>query len=132
MTRAADALRDRMAKPSKYRAQKVQVCAKCWGPYEIQCGCSAGSATFDSKGELRRWHELLLLEKAGEIRRLERQPEFAFNEGDKAIFKYRADFAYFEGQTRIIEDFKGFKTREYKLKKKLVEARFHISIRETA
>jgi hypothetical protein len=86
--------------------------------------------TFASAAEARRYGELRLLEKAKLIRNIELQPQFPFTIDGKIIFKYIADFAYFEGQTRKIEDVKGFKTPLYKLKKKLIEAQFDVKITE--
>ena len=86
--------------------------------------------TFDSEKEGRRYRELKLLEKAGEISHLELQPKFLLivngspvkSAGGRKLF-YKADFAYFDYtiQKRIVEDCKGFKTDIYKLKKQLVE-----------
>ena len=86
--------------------------------------------TFASEREAGRYQVLKLLQMAGKIRGLELQPEFKFSIEGKHIFKYRADFAYFDGSRRIIEDSKGFRTREYILKKKIVEAAYHITIQE--
>jgi hypothetical protein len=86
---------------------------------------------FDSAKEANRYQELLLLERAGAISHLERQPRFDFvvrgnpvkyDSGRQAY--YKADFAYFDGERRIVEDAKGFRTKEYKLKKAFVEAVF--------
>lgn len=95
--------------------------------------------TFDSKKEARRYQELKLLEKAGEITDLKLQPEFelipSFRKNGKTFRKtaYRADFSYFDrssGKT-IVEDVKGFKTDVYKLKSKLFEYRYpELSLRE--
>lgn len=87
--------------------------------------------TFDSQKEANRWLELKLLEQAGEISHLERQPSFKlfcgttpikFDSGRQAT--YRADFAYFSAaeNKRVIEDAKGFRTKEYKLKRAIVHA----------
>lgn len=86
---------------------------------------------FDSAKEAKRYGELKLLEKAGEISHLELQPRFnlsvngrpiAYDSGRQAY--YKADFAYFNGDKRIVEDVKSAatKTDVYKLKKALVEA----------
>lgn len=102
-------------KPSKYRSKKTVV----------------DDITFDSIKEAKRYTELKLLEKAGEISHLELQPRFilqiagkpiTYDSGRKA--EYRADFAYFDGQKRIVEDVKSSatKTDVYKLKKALVQA----------
>lgn len=77
---------------------------------------------FDSAAEARRWSELRLLERAGTIRGLERQPEFVCAINGVRICAYRADFRYFDGQKNIVEDVKGVRTPLYRLKKRLVEA----------
>jgi len=81
---------------------------------------------FDSKNEGGRYFELKLLEKAGEIYNLELQPEFiicpAVNWNGKKFRarKYRADFKYIDNRGKtIVEDFKGYQTPEYKLKRQL-------------
>ena len=81
--------------------------------------------TFDSKKEARRYSELKLMEKAGEIYNLELQPRFLLQ--DKFRYKgeafrkieYIADFRYTDktGAT-VVEDVKGYKTEMYNLKKK--------------
>lgn len=84
---------------------------------------------FDSGREARRYAELKILEKAGKIKNLELQPEFILIPKHKKNGKtvrqaaYRADFAYIDTETGqlVVEDVKGFKTREYRLKKKLLE-----------
>ena len=100
-----------------------------------------GALVFDSIKEARRFDELLLLLRAGEIKDLRLQQEYtlmeAFTNLDgtkiKAI-RYRADFVYQEktkdGWRFVVEDVKGFKTREYELKKKLMADRFGITVRE--
>ena len=91
---------------------------------------------FDSEREAKRWEELKILEKKGEISHLERQPSFKlYGKSGPVLIKsprykngrhatYRADFAYFcaARNKRIIEDAKGMRTREFILKKAVVEA----------
>lgn len=99
-----------MAKRSKYNAVKVTI----------------DGFTFDSKKEARRYSELKLLERAGEIANLELQPLFPCIVNGKKVCAYIADFAYLNNDgVRIVEDVKGFKTSIYRLKKKLVEALHH-------
>lgn len=89
---------------------------------------------FDSKAEHRRYHILKLMEKANEIRNLERSPRFdLIVNGIKCGF-YKADFAYFKGQKRVIEDVKSepTKTPVYRLKKKIVEALYGVEIVEVS
>ncbi len=109
------------AKPHKYRAKAVVV----------------DGIRFASQAEARRWSELRLLERAGEIVELVRQPQFVFFVHEKAIFTYIADFKYFaksNGRLQFgvetIEDVKGVRTPVYKLKKRLIEAQFGIKITE--
>lgn len=104
-----------LTRPSKYRSVKTVV----------------GDVTFDSKAEARRWSELLLLERGGVITELVRQPQFAFFIGEKLIFRYIADFKYFEGEREVIEDVKGVQTPVFRLKRKLIEAQFGIKITVT-
>lgn len=83
---------------------------------------TADGITFDSSAECKRYGELKLLERGGFIRRLELQPVYAVEVNGKPICKYIADFRYFEGGERVVEDVKGLQTPEFKLKRKLVEA----------
>lgn len=81
---------------------------------------------FDSKKEAMRYSELRIMERAGQIERLELQPEFellpSFTLDGKKIrgVKYRADFSYYIGESRYIEDTKGYRTPEYRLKIKFL------------
>jgi hypothetical protein len=91
---------------------------------------------FASQKEARRYGELKLLEKAGEISGVALQPHFDLDvvggSGRYRIGEYRADFQYTEWRTgkRVVEDVKGFKTPLYKWKKRHVEAQYGITIRE--
>lgn len=82
----------------------------------------AGGHTHDSKAEAARCDDLRALEEAGHIAELEYQPEFRVEIGGKLVCKYRADFAWWKGEARIVEDVKGVTTPVFNLKKKLVEA----------
>ena len=89
---------------------------------------------FDSAKEANRYKELKLLERAGDIGRIFLQVPFVFKIGDKQIFTYYADFAYYnENYDYIIEDVKSEITRKlpaYRLKKKIIEAYHNIIISE--
>jgi hypothetical protein len=88
---------------------------------------------FASLKEATRYGELKLLEKAGEITRLELQPRFPLGVNGKLICTYVGDFYYREvgePHLNIVEDVKGFKTPEYKLKARLFEAVMGFAIRE--
>ena len=96
----------------------------------------AAAAWFASQKEARRYGELKLLEKAGEISDLEVQPAFHLNASHPSqpmfVGKYIADFSYYYAHPRqlVVEDVKGFRTPLYKWKKKHVEAQYGIVIRE--
>ena len=87
---------------------------------------------FASKKEARRYRELKILEKCGDIAHLETQPRFVIMIGKDKICTYVADFRYFNSKTQVtvIEDVKGIQTPVYKLKKKLVKALYDINIIE--
>lgn len=104
--------------------------------------------TFDSLKEYRRFCELSLLEKAGEITDLQRQVEFvlipAQREPDtigkrggikrgKVIEQkcsYIADFVYNEDGKPVVEDTKGFRTKDYIIKRKLMLCVHGVRIKE--
>jgi hypothetical protein len=87
---------------------------------------------FASKREAKRYGELLMLGKAGEIADLELQPRFPIIVNGRKVCDYIADFQYYDLQQQrlITEDSKGMRTPVYRLKKKLVEAQYAIEIRE--
>lgn len=97
---------------------------------------------FDSQGEFNRWCELKMLEKAGQITDLKRQVHFELVPAQYAIVEgkqrcverkaeYVADFVYTEGGVTIVEDYKGFETDAFKLKRKLMLWEYGIRIRLT-
>lgn len=102
-------------KPTKYRAQKTTI----------------DGITFDSKGEAARYCGLRLMEKAGEISDLWLQPEYPIEYDGIHICTYRADFRYRLNGVWVTEDFKGYRTPEYRLKKRLVWAFYRVEIKET-
>lgn len=110
---------------SKYHSRKVTV----------------DGDTYDSMKEYRRFKELSLLERAGAIQNLKRQVkyvlipaqrEFTTEIDKKGNFKkgkllerecaYIADFVYLDMSTgrMTVEDTKGFKTKDYIIKRKLM------------
>ena len=105
---------------SKYRAVKTQVDGH-W---------------FASGREARRYSELKLLERAGHIRNLELQPKFLFSINGRPVLsrserypngrqlKMVADFRYIDAKREctVWEDSKGFRTKEFILKKAFFEA----------
>lgn len=69
---------------------------------------------FASKKEAIRGEELHLLQLAGEISDLEYQPRFILSEHPRAT--YVADFRYTENGQSIVEDVKGFMTKDCRTK----------------
>ena len=109
----------------------------------------ADGMTFDSKKEYKRWCELNMLLKAGEITELERQvkipliptqrePDIIGKRGGvkkgKVIeheISYIADFVYKDKDGKlVVEDTKGFRTKEYVLKRKMLLFLWGIKITE--
>lgn len=86
---------------------------------------------FDSKGEARRWQDLQLLERAGQITSLRRQVSHRLEVNGTLIAFYRSDFEYVERGKHVVEDFKGVRTPEYRIKRALMKACHGIEIFET-
>lgn len=102
-------------RPHKYGAERATV----------------GVEKFSSKREARRWADLQMLQRGGEIRNLRRQVKIALiGKSDMIrtptgrIANYVADFVYFDCHTgcEVIEDSKGFRTKDYLLKKAILAA----------
>ena len=97
--------------------------------------------TFDSRKEYIRWCELVLLQRAGQITDLQRQVKFELiptqyeykprygklgrclkdskHRVENAV-NYVADFVYQKDGQTVVEDTKGFKTKDYIIKRKLM------------
>lgn len=100
---------------------------------------------FDSRAEMKRWAELQLLQKAGEIYLLDRQVQLNLVINGKPVkirsrgvpngraCHYTADFIYFEKGTdkRVIEEYKSFDDPTSRLRRAVVEAIYGIEIRVT-
>lgn len=103
--------------------------------------CTVNGIEFDSRKEARRFQELSLLERAGEILNLRRQVKYILipaqyetyerygkkgqrlKDGKRLLEKecsYIADFVYEEGGKLVVEDTKGIKTKDYIIKRKLM------------
>ena len=103
-------------KPSKYRNEPVTV----------------DGVRFASKREAARYLGLKVAQVAGMIRELKTQTEFALMVNGMFICRYRSDFDYVDTRTgeHVVEDVKGFRTKDYKLKKALMLATLGIEVRE--
>lgn len=89
--------------------------------------CEAYGHKFDSLKERDRYLYLRGRAISGEIRDLQLQVPFtiqpSFKHKGKTIraIKYVADFTYYDSDDKLhIEDTKGFRTKEYELKKKIM------------
>ena len=93
---------------SKYGAKKTEV----------------DGIVFDSKKEAGRYQELILMGHAGEIGALLLQPRYKLYVNKKLICTYRGDFFYFDRKTQgeVVEEVKGFMTRDAAIKIKLFTA----------
>lgn len=107
----------------------------------------AGSVLrFDSQKEARRYDDLIQREQAGMIRDLRLQVDFTLQEAYtdtkgrrvRAI-RYKADFTYYQPSSQegspwmlVVEDVKSraTRTKEYLLKRKLMQDRLQIEITE--
>ena len=109
------------ARGSKYNAKKTVV----------------DGIEFDSAKEAKRYAKLSALEDAGKIQGLRLQvpfellPSFECDGVKYRGMKYVADFVYYRDGKVVVEDCKGFKTAEYKLKKKLMAYINHVNITES-
>jgi len=84
---------------------------------------SSDGRVFPSKRECKRYEELLLLEKLGEITDLECQvkwPLIPKQEGERAV-TWTSDFQYRDKAGAFhVEDSKGCKTQQYIIRRKLM------------
>jgi len=106
---------------SKYHSKKITV----------------NGITYDSRKEANRHSELLLLQRAGRISDLETQVKFELLPSQRIDGKvverpvtYIADFVYRQDGKKIVEDTKGFKTKDYILKRKMMLYFHGIRIKE--
>ena len=91
-----------------------------------------GGIVFSSKKEMKRYAELQLLQRAGEVQDLELQPEFRVSINDQHFCTYTADFAYTEKGERVIEELKSTGTAKdaaYRLRKKAAELFYGIKVK---
>lgn len=93
---------------------------------------------FDSQREAKRYGQLKMLERAGEISALELQHTFilalpvVLNGRKKPALRYVADFCYNTADGfPVVEDCKGHKTAVYRIKQHLMKSIFGIDIKET-
>ena len=99
----------RLYKQNKYKNKKTTI----------------DNITFDSKNESNRYLELKILLKSGLIKDLvlqpafELQPKFKYQGKTERSITYKADFQYTEDGKTVVEDVKGFETKDFIIKRKL-------------
>lgn len=88
-----------------------------------------GDLTFHSKAEAERWQHLQMLEKVAAIENLQRQVPIPLRLGTTTLMSLRgraicliADFTYEVGAHLVVEDVKGFITKEAALKAAIARA----------
>ena len=106
---------------AQYKARRVKA------PKYRNKKCEYDGHKFDSIKERDRYAFLKCLEDRGVIGNLQLQVPFtiqpSFKHNGKTIraIKYVADFTYYDRDGKLhIEDTKGYRTKEYQLKKKLL------------
>lgn len=122
---------------NKYRSKKITV----------------DGENFDSKKEFSRYRELILLQRAGKIKELQRQVKYELippqydtikrysnktglplkdekKLAERGVY-YIADFVYKTQDGEVVEDTKGVRTKEYIIKRKLMRYVHGIKILET-
>jgi hypothetical protein len=115
-----------------YKFNTVEVIANAKKPKFGNVKTEIDGIVFDSDREAKRYVQLRFHAKAGLIKDLLLQVSFELNEGGTHHLRYIADFVYTDIKSgeHIVEDAKGFRTKEYKKKKKLMKKIYSIDIRE--
>lgn len=107
---------------SKYHSQKITV----------------DGMTFDSHKEARRYWELNIMQRAGEISDLRTQvtytlvpPQKKPSGGKERAVTYTADFVYRDKNgAEVVEDVKGVRTQQYIIRRKLMLYVYGIEVKE--
>lgn len=98
--------------------------------------CFYKNMKFDSLKERNHYIILEQLEKTKQIKNLkcqvkfELQPSFKLNDKTIRAINYIADFTYIKDGKIVVVDTKGFRTKEYLLKKKLFQYKYGMDIVE--
>jgi hypothetical protein len=115
------------ARPTKYGSRRTYL--------------AAIDRWFASQREANAAAELLIRQQQGEVRGLRFQARYSLDVNDEHVCDYICDFVYEErcpardtsmgeAWVTVVADSKGFRTREYLIKKKLMRACHSIEIRE--
>ena len=107
----------RLKKGNKYGARRVRI----------------DGIDFASRKEGERYSILKLMQESGQITMLECHPVYKIIINNINCGRYTADFRYMVREFVVVEDVKGgaaTKTEAYRLRKKIVEALYGITITE--
>lgn len=98
--------------------------------------CEYKGLKFDSLKERNHYIVLEHLEKTNQIKDLKRQvkfelqPSFKLNGKTIRAINYIADFTYLKDGVLVVVDTKGFRTKDYLLKKKMFQYKYDMDIVE--
>ncbi len=98
--------------------------------------CIYKNIKFDSLKERNHYIVLEHLEKTNQIKDLKRQvkfelqPSFKLNGKTIRAINYIADFTYLKDEVLVVVDTKGFRTKDYLLKKKMFQYKYGMDIVE--
>lgn len=98
--------------------------------------CTYKNMQFDSLKERNHYIILEQLEKTNQIKDLKRQvkyelqPSFKLNGKTIRAINYIADFTYLKDGVLVVVDTKGFRTKDYLLKKKMFQYKYGMDIVE--
>lgn len=134
---------EKMRKPSKYKAEKPEKGNKLHAEKVDMTMPDGTLMHFDSKREARRYMDLWLMQRSGEIDNLRTQvkypllPKQVRSDGtmERAI-DYVADFVYEKDGETVVEDSKGFRNtasaayRVFVMKRKMMLYFHGITVRE--
>ncbi len=117
----------------EFKAMRAAPAAKKRGKYG-----AVKSGGYDSRKEHRRANELKLMQRAGLISNLREQVKYVLIPTQRDLAgnllekecSYYADFVYDKDGVSVVEDTKGFRTPEYRIKRKLMLRIHGIVIKE--
>lgn len=120
-------------------AQALQSQRKAKGRFPVapKAERSIDGIVFASKREMVRWGFLVLLQRSGKIRDLERQPSWVVMINGKKLCRYSADFRFFDIEKNriVIEEIKSSgsaKDTAYRLRRRAAELAYGIVVTEIA
>lgn len=120
------------------RAKRYWMCDTCGMEYVAKvpkCGtlsCLGKVHCLASRAEAKRFGQLLVMQRYGDITDLTVHPRFGCRVNERLVCTYVADFMYRRGGEIVVEDVKGNKDRTDSasaLRRKLAEAIHNITVK---